>query len=96
MWAEQCDKSRSLSKFGDTLISIGSFKKKYVIIKGVLQYEPLEQYIVYIGVYPSFKNNTVYKHTFLDNIKKLYKYSDKCENGQQFKSIIDEYVVSTT
>ena len=37
----------------------------------------------------------MYKHICLENIKKLYTYSGKCNDQLQFKAIIEASMVST-
>ena len=49
--AEQCSKSRALTKVIDLIIDIESFENKCVIIKGLLQSDRLKQHMVAIGLY---------------------------------------------
>ena len=37
----------------------------------------------------------MYKHRCLENIKKLFKSSGKCNDQQQYKAIIESLMVST-
>ena len=49
-----------------------------------------------IRIHQSLSNSAFYEHICLENIKKLYKYSGKCDNQQQYKAIIETAMVSTT
>ena len=51
--------------------------------------------MVIIGVDQSLSNSAMYEHRCLENIKKLYKNSVKCDNQQQKKEIIEAEMVST-
>ena len=48
-----------------------------------------------IGIDQSLSNSALFKHMCLQNIKKLYKNSRKCDNQQQFKYILEAAMVST-
>ena len=37
----------------------------------------------------------MYEHICLESIKKLYKYSGKCHDQQQYKAILESSMVST-
>ena len=52
--------------------------------------------MVTIGVDQYLSNSTIYEHTRLKSIKKLYKYSGKLYDQQHYKSIIEAAGVSTT
>ena len=41
------------------------------------------------------RNNALYEHKCLENIKKLYKQAGKCDDQQQFKDILEAAMVST-
>ena len=43
----------------------------------------------------SLSNNAIYEHKCLENIKKLRKQADKCDDQQQFKDILEADMVST-
>ena len=49
-----------------------------------------------IGIYQSLRNNALFEHKCLQNIKKLYKHAGKCDNQQQLKDIFDVAMVYTT
>ena len=57
--------------------------------------EQLKQHIVTIGVDQSLSNSAMYEHRYLENICKLYKISGKCDNQQQYKTILEASMVST-
>ena len=59
-----------------------------MIIKWLLQSDRLKQHMVTIGIDPLLSNNTMYKHICLENNKKLYTSSGKCDNQQHYKDII--------
>ena len=56
----------------------------------------LKDHVQTIGIHPSLSNNAIYEHKCLENIKKLYKQTGKCEDQQQFKDILEANMVSTT
>ena len=89
----QCDKSRSLIKFLKEIFGIDSFEQK-INIK-VLQSKQTKQYMVSIGVYKSFINSALYGHRCLKNTKNLYKTAGKCDDQNQYKTIIEAAMVST-
>ena len=51
--------------------------------------------MVKIGVYQSLSNSYFYEHRCLENIKKLYQSAGKCDDQQQYKSILESCMVST-
>ena len=61
----------------------------------MLQSYRLKQYTVTIGINKLLSNSSFYKHICLENINQLYKYSGKCENQQQYKSIIQTEILYT-
>ena len=48
------------------------------------------------GLNQSLGYSAIYEHRCLENIKKLYKYSGKCDDWQQYKAILEAAMVSTT
>ena len=54
----------------------------------------LKYHVQTVGVDPLLSNNYVYEHTCLENIRKIYKQSGKCDDQQQFKYIIEADMVS--
>ena len=61
----------------------------------MLQSPRLKYQLQTIGINPSLSNNAIYEHKYLENIKKLYKQSGKCDDQQQFKDILEAAMVST-
>ena len=51
--------------------------------------------MVTIGVYQQSSNSALYDHICLENIKKLYKSSGRCNNQQQYEDIIEAVMVYT-
>ena len=51
--------------------------------------------MVTIGIYQWLSNSELYEHRCLERIKKLYKSAGKCDDQQQYKSIIVAAIVST-
>ena len=52
--------------------------------------------IITIGVYQYLSNSEMYGNTFMENIKKLYKYDGKCDYQQQYKAILEAEMVTIT
>ena len=50
--------------------------------------------MVTIGVDQSLSHIMLYEHRCLENIKKLYKYSGKYDDKNQYKAIIEAAMVS--
>ena len=55
-----------------------------------------EKHMVTIRVEQSLIGSAMYEHIFLENIKKLYKYSGKCDYQQHHNAIIEAAMVSST
>ena len=51
--------------------------------------------MVAIGFNQKLSNCVLYEHGCLEDIKKLYKTSGKCDDQQQHKAIIEAEIVST-
>ena len=68
---------------------IGSFGYKCVIIKGVLHSEKLKEHVVTIGVEKQLIDSDMYEYICLENIKKLYKSSGKCDDQHKYKAILE-------
>ena len=86
--AVRCIKSRIMTKEVYKFISIDTFEQQFVVLKGMLQSPQLKYHVHTVGIDPSLIKSTMYEQKCLENIKKLYKKSGKCENQQQFKDII--------
>ena len=61
----------------------------------MVQSPRLKFHVNTIGVHPSLSNNSIYEHQCIENIKKLYKQSGKCDYQQQFKDILEAAMIST-
>ena len=68
-----------MNKVIDYVLSIDTFEQKCIVIKGMLRSPLMKDHIQTIGVEPSLSNNAIYEYKCLENIKKLYKQSGKCE-----------------
>ena len=93
--AARCIKSRIMTNVIDSLQSIDTFEQQCVMIKCIFQSPWVKDHIQTIGIDQSLNNNALYEHTFLGNIKKLYKQSGKCDSQQKFKYILEDAMVST-
>ena len=80
----------------DYVLSIDTFEQQCVVLKGMLQSQRLKDRVQTIGIHPSLSNNDIYEHNCLENIKKKYKKSGKCDNQQQLKDILEAAMVFTT
>ena len=58
----QCAKSRALTKFIETIMSIGSFEHKCVILEALLKSQQLKEHTLTIGVDQSLSNSDLYEH----------------------------------
>ena len=52
--------------------------------------------MVTILIDQQLSNSDLYKHIYMENIKKLYKYSGKYDDQHQYKAIIESPIVSNT
>ena len=84
-----------MTKVIDYFLSIDTFEQQFFLLKGMLQSLRIKYHVQNIGIDPSLRNNTIYEHKCLENIKKLYKQAGKCDDQQKFKDIIEAAMVST-
>ena len=91
----RCIKSRITTKVIDSVLSIDTFEKQCVVLKGIIQSPRLKYHVQTIGIHQSLSNNAIYEHKCLENIKKVYKQAGKCDDQQQFKDILEAAMVST-
>ena len=56
----------------------------------------MKQHIVTIVVDQSISNKDLYEHICMEKIKKVYKFSGKCDNQQKYKAIIEVALVYNT
>ena len=80
----------------ETIIYIWLFEQKWVLLKEALQWEQPTQNMVTIVLYQSVSNKALYKNRHLENIKKLYKLTVKCDDQQKYEVIIKSSKVYTT
>ena len=92
--ATQCVKSRIINKSIDYILLIYKFEQKYIVIKGLLQLQLLEDHMKTIGIEQSLSNRPSVDF-FLNNIKKIYQHAGKCYDQQNLKDIIGAAMVST-
>ena len=71
----------------ESIIEIKSFDHMCVIIKGLFNSEQLKKQIVIIVVYQSLGNSAMYKHRYLEIIKRLLSIPGKYDYQQQEKLI---------
>ena len=69
----RCIKSRIMTKVIDYVLSIDTFEHQRIVLTGMLQSPQLEYHVQTIDIDQSLRNNAIYEHKFLENIKKLYK-----------------------
>ena len=61
----------------------------------MLKSQRLKYQVKTIGIDQSLSTNSLSEHKCLQNIKKLYKHSGKCDDQQQLKDILEADMVST-
>ena len=61
-----------------------------------MQSDRLKQHMVTIVIEPLLSNCEMYKHRYLENIKKLYTSAGKRDDQLQFKAILETSMVSTS
>ena len=93
--AALCVSSRIINKAIDYTLYIDTFEQKCVVIKGLLKSPRLEDHMNTIGIDQPLCNRSSFEHKCFDNIKKIYQHSDKCEDQQNIKDILDVSMVST-
>ena len=92
-YAAQCVKSRIMKNAIDSIIYIDRFEQQCVLIKGMLQSPRLEDHMKTIGIDQSLCNRYFFKQKCLNNIKKIYQHTGKCDNQQNLKGIIDAAMI---
>ena len=85
-----------LTEVIDSVLSIDTSEQQRVVIKGMLQSLCLKYHVQTIDIDQLLNNNALFEHKCLQNINKLYKYSCKCYNQQQFKYILEAALVYIT
>ena len=61
----------------------------------MLHSEQLKYHVVTIGIEQYLGNSDLYEDICLENIKKLYKYSGKCDDQHKYKAILESDISST-
>ena len=62
----------------------------------MLQSPRLKCHVNIIDIDQYLRNNDLFEHKFLENIKELYKHAGNCDDQQQFKDILESAMVSTS
>ena len=93
--AARCIKSKIMTKVIDSVLSIDTFEQQCVVLKGMLKLTRLTDHVQTIGIHLYLRNNAIYEHKCIENIKILHKQAGKCDNQQQFKDILEAAMVST-
>ena len=78
----------------DYILYINTFEKN-IVIKGMLQSPLLEDHMKTIFIDQSLINRSFFEHKCLNNIKKIYQHTGKCDDQQNFKYILYAAMVST-
>ena len=65
----RCIKSRIMTQVIDSVLSIDTFGKQCVVLKGMLQLPRLKYHVRTIGIDQSLSNNSINEHKCLENIK---------------------------
>ena len=73
---------------------IDTFEQQCVVLKVLLQSPRIKDHMRTIGIDQSLINSALFEHMCLQNIKKLHKYTGKCDYQQQLKEIIEDAMVS--
>ena len=61
----------------------------------MLQSPRLREHMKTIGIDQSSRNNALFEHKCLNDIKKVYQHTGKCDDQQTFKDILEAAMVST-
>ena len=72
----------------DYILSIDTFEKECVEIKGMVQSSSLEDHMKTIGIDQSLCNRYSLENKILNNIKKIYQYAGKCDDQKKLKDIL--------
>ena len=78
--ATRCIKLIIMTKVIDSVLFIDTFEQHVVVLKGILQSPWLKNKVHTIGIDQYLRNNSIYEHKCLENIKKLYKKYGKCDD----------------
>ena len=81
--ATRCIKSRIMTKVIDSVLSIDTFEKQCVVLKGMLQSTRLKYHVQTIGIHPSLSRNSIYEHKCIEKIKKKKLVSVTTNNNSK-------------
>ena len=84
-----------MNKSINSILSIDTFDQQCFLIKCMLQSPRLEYHMKTVGIDQSLSNSHYVEHKCLNDIKKIYQHSDKCDDQQNLNYIIDAAMVST-
>ena len=86
--AAKCVKTRIMTKVVDFVLSINTFEQQCVVLKSMLQSTHLQYHTNTIMIDQSLSNSAIFQIRYLENIKKLYQHSGKCDEQKLFKDIL--------
>ena len=78
-----------------SILSIDTFEQQRFLIKGMLQSPCLEDNMKTIGIDQSLWNRSYFEHKCLNNMKKIYQHTGKCDDQNNLKDILDSDMVYT-
>ena len=87
--AAQCVKLRILNKAIDYILYIDTFEQQCILIIGMLQSPRLEYHMKTIGVDQSLCNRSSFEHKCMNNIKKIYQHTVKCDDQKNLENVLD-------
>ena len=70
-WAAKFVKSRIMTKVIDYVLLIGKFEQQCVVTKGMLQSPRFKYFVKNIDIEQLLRNNDLFEHKCIQNIKKL-------------------------
>ena len=93
--AAKCVKSRIIPKVVDCVLFVDTCEQQCVVLKGMLQSPCIKDYMKNIGIDLSLSNSGLFEHRCLQKTKKFYQHAGNFGNQQQFKDILEAYMLST-
>ena len=84
-----------MNNFIYSILSIDTFEKQCVVIKGMLQSPRLGDHMSNIGIDQSLCNRSSFEHKCLNNTKKIYQHAGNFDDHLNLKDIMDAAMVST-
>ena len=61
-----------MTKVIDYVLSIDTFEQQPIVINGMLQIMWITDHVQTFGIDQSLRNNDIYEHKYIKNIKKVY------------------------